>query len=253
MGSMPADELSYENVRKPGHAFSSTQWSVVRAAGGTATAASREALEQLCRTYWPPVYSHLRMKGHDRHEAEDLAQEFFSRLLEGNAFAGVSPEKGRFRSYLLAALKHFLINEWKRGRALKRGGGVPLMDLDALDEAARNACEPRSGEDPESAYDRRWALTLLAKTRARMRREYEAAGQTDRHEALKGYLLDGVEPSSYQETAERLGISESAVKSAVYKIRQRFGQLLRAEIARTVTGADEVEDELRELLAALRG
>ena len=233
-------------------AFEQTQWSIVLAAADKGTPGSAEALEQLCRAYWPPVYSHLRMKGHDSHDAQDLAQEFFARLLHGPSLAAVTPEKGRFRSFLLAALKHFLINEWKRERTLKRGGAVVFVDLDGLDPGVRDACEPRDGENPESAYERRWALTLLARVRSRMKREYEAAGQSDRHAALKDYLLGG-EADSYAETAARLGLSDAAVKSAIYKIRQRFGQLLRAEIARTVDSAGEVDDELRHLIASLRG
>lgn len=252
MASTSAEESHSGIIKARGQLFAHTPWTIIIAAGQTNNAASEKALEHLCRAYWPPIYGHLRMKGHTTHQAQDLAQEFFTRLLRGGAFAGVSPEKGRFRSFLLASLKHFLINEWKRERTLKRGGGAILVDLDALEPSVRNACEPHSGEDPERAYDKRWALTLLAKVRLRMQKEYEAAGQLDRHDALKGYLLDGEEPTSYAETSTRLGISESAVKSAVYKIRQRFGQLLRAEIARTVTTDEEVEEELRELIAALR-
>ena len=252
MERMQPEESTKQEPRAAGRAFEPTQWSLVRAAGLT-TAASAEALEQLCRAYWPPIFAHLRMKGHPPHEAEDLAQEFFARLLKGNAFATVSPEKGRFRTFLLAALKHFLINEWRRGTTLKRGGGVTVVDLDGLDPSVRDACEPHSNENPELAFDRRWALTLLAKVRDRMKREYEAAGQTERHDALKSYLLDGAEPVSYATTAASLGLSESAVKSAVYKIRQRFGELLRAEISRTVETEEEVDDELRHLIQALRG
>jgi RNA polymerase sigma-70 factor (ECF subfamily) len=228
-----------------------TQWSLVLAAGAGAADAGG-ALEQLCRIYWPPVHAHLRRQGMDAHRAEDLTQEFFARLLAGNSFATVSPDKGRFRTFLLAALKHFLINEWKRDRALKRGGGVPVVALDALEPGLRDALEPRDDETPEAAYDRRWAMTLLARVAARIQAEYEAAGQAERYEGLKGYLLDGAEPQSYATTAERLGISEAAVKSAVYKIRQRFGAMLRTEVARTVGREEEVEDELRCLLAALR-
>jgi RNA polymerase sigma factor (sigma-70 family) len=232
--------------------FAHTPWTLVIAAAGTSTPASRAALEQLCRAYWPPVYAHLRMKGYDLHQAQDHAQEFFLRLLKGNGFANIDREKGRFRSFLLASLKHYLINEWKRESTQKRGGGVKLIELDALEPAVLAACEPRTGENPEQAYDKQWALTLLGRTRSRMQKEYEAAGQLDRHDALKGYLADGDEPLSYAETAERLGISEAAAKSAIYKMRQRFGQLLRAEISRTVASEDEVEDELRHLIAALR-
>ena len=243
-----------EGSRPPGvrgGAFLPTQWSLVLAAGGT-SAESSVALEQLCRVYWPAVHAHLRRQGMNSHQAEDLTQEFFARLLAGNSFAGVSPEKGRFRTYLLAALKHFLINEWKRERTLKRGGGIPLVALDGLDAPARDAMEPRHEETPDAAYDRRWALTVLARVTARMKSEYDAAGQSERYDGLKGYLLDGVEPASYEETARRLGLTESAVKSAVYKVRQRFGAMLRAEVSRTVGQPDEVDDEIRCLLDALR-
>lgn len=220
---------------------------MVHAAGDSA-----EALEQLCRAYWPPVHAHLRRQGMDVHQAQDLTQEFFARLLGGNPFASVSRDRGRFRSYLLAALKHFLINEWKRERTQKRGGGQVLVALDALPDASRDALAPCDGDTPDRAFERRWALTVLDRVRERMKSEYAAAGQMDRYEGLKGYLLDGREPSSYAETAAELGLSEAAVKSAVYKIRQRFGAMLRAEIARTVAGPEEVEDEIRCLLAALR-
>ena len=233
--------------------FEPTQWSLVLTAVRGGEPRSIEALEQLCRAYWPPLYAHLRGKGHGPHEAQDLAQEFFARLLRSPSLAGVDPAKGRFRSFLLGAVNHFLINEWKRGQTLKRGGGVVLVDLDGLDPAVRDACEPRSGDDPERAYERQWALTLLARVRERIRREYEAAGQLERHAALKTYLSEGENPGSYAATAVQLGISEAAVKSAVYKIRQRFGQVLRAEIARTVASPDEVDDELRHLVGALRG
>lgn len=238
--------------RSHGQAFAPTPWSLVMAASLDAGAASTEALEGLCRAYWPPIFTQIRMKGHDLHQAQDLTQEFFARLLRGNAFADVSPEKGRFRTFLLAALRNFLINEWKRGNTLKRGGAVNIVDLDALEPAARDACEPRSGEDPELAFDRQWAVTVIAKVRGRLRREYEAAGQIDRHEALKIHLMDAGESQSCLETAESLGISEAAAKSAIHRIRRRFAELLRAEISRTVEDPAEVDDEIRHLLAALR-
>lgn len=238
---------------KERHGFEPTQWSLVLAAVRGDDPRSAEALEQLCKAYWPPVYAHLRGKGHGPHEAQDLAQEFFTRLLQGRSLAGATPEKGRFRAFLLGSVNHFLINEWKRGNALKRGGGVVFVDLDGLDPGIRDACEPRSGETPESAYDRQWALTLLERVRDRVRREYEAAGQRDRHSALKPYLSESESAGSYAATAGQLGITEAAVKSAVHKLRQRFGQLLRAEIARTVSSPEEVDDELRHLIDALRG
>ena len=220
------------------------------AAGGTSDAGSL-ALEQLCKSYWPPIYAHLRRKGLDVHQAQDLTQEFFMRLLAARSFADVSPAKGRFRSFLLAALKHFLLNEWKKDNAQKRGGGKTLIHFDSLDAATRDSCEPRATEDPEQAYERRWSLTLLARVSGQLKKEYAAVNQLERHEALKSYLLDAEESANYASTAAQLGISEAATKSAIYKIRQRFGQLLRAEISRTVTTEDEVEDELRHLITSL--
>lgn len=231
--------------------FAPTPWTMVMAASLDQGPAASEALEQLCRAYWPPIYTHIRMRGNDRHQAQDLTQEFFTRLLRGQPFADVSRDKGRFRTYLLAALRHFLINEWKRENTLKRGGAVQIIDLDSLDPAVRNACEPRDGEDPVLAFDRRWALTLIAKVRERLRREHEAAGQLDRHELLKQHLMDD-RAGSYLETAQALGLTEAATKSAIHRIRRRFAELLRAEISRTVSDPAEVDDEIRHLLAALR-
>ena len=186
------------------------------------------------------------------HEAEDLTQEFFRRLLLAESFADANPLKGRFRSWLIGALKHFLHSEWRRGMRQKRGSGQAPLPLDAMDPAVREACEPRDEETPETAYDRRWAETLVTRTAARMRQEYELAGQTERYEALKFYLPGGGVLPAYAQTAARLGLSESAVKSAVFKIRRRFGMLLRHEVAQTVCAEADVEDEMRALLNALR-
>ena len=222
-------------------------------AAGRKTENSAAALEKLCRDYWPPIHAHVRRLGYAVHEAQDLTQEFFSRILADESLASVAPQKGRFRSWLLASLKHFLLNEWKRSTAQKRGGGKAVFSLDAMEPGLREACEPRDHETPDTAYERRWAETVLARVNARTRREFESAGQGARFEALKVYLLQGSEPVSYADTAARLGLSESAVKSAIYKLRQRYGAILRSEIAQTVETDAEVEDEIRCLLAALRG
>lgn len=224
---------------------------MVLRAGGNGTS-SDDALEKLCRSYWPPIYSWVRSQGHNVEEAQDLTQEFFARLLRYGSVARANPEQGRFRSFLLGSLKHFLANEWHRARAQKRGGGQALFSLDSVEGVERDAMEPRSDETPDKLFERRWAETLLARVNARLRREYEAAGQTDRFDALKVYLLGGGDAVPYVDTAKALAISESAVKSAIHKLRQRYGEMVRHEIAQTVTTEEEVEDEIRCLLAALR-
>ena len=232
--------------------FETTHWSMVLRAGGT-SAASSDALEKLCRAYWPPMYSWVRSQGHSVEESQDLTQEFFARLLRYESVSRANPEQGRFRSFLLGALKNFLANEWHKSRAQKRGGGQALISFDAVEGYERDAIEPRSDETPDKLFDRRWAETLLARVNARLRREYEAAELIARFDALKIYLLGGNGPVPYSETATALGISESAVKSAIFKLRQRYGELVRHEIAQTVNSETEVEDEIRCLLAALRG
>ena len=229
--------------------FLTTRWDVVRAAGER----SAEALESLCRDCWRPVYAFLRRQGRDRHESQDLTQEFFTRLLAGQSTQGADPARGRFRSWLLGALKHFLANEWHRANALKRGGGVQIFSLDEAMDEERFHQEPSHGESPDRLFDRRWAEDLLARVNARVRSDYEAAGWGERFEALKVYLLGGSEPQSYAGTAAALGISESAVKSAIYKLRQRFGQVLRAEISQTVASPEDEADEVRHLLESLAG
>jgi RNA polymerase sigma factor (sigma-70 family) len=234
-----------------GGAFAHTRWSVVLTAG-QGSGDSAAALEKLCRAYWPPVNAHVRRQGYDVHEAEDLTQEFFARLLADDSLASVAPHKGRFRAWLLAALRNFLINEWKRATARKRGGGMAVLSLDAMEPGQREACEPGDSETPDTVFERRWAETLLTRANARLRHEYEAAGQGARFDALKTYLLQGDASVPYGTTARLLGISEGAVRSAIYKLRQRYGAVVRAEVAATVDREDEVDDEMRHLLAVLR-
>jgi RNA polymerase sigma factor (sigma-70 family) len=233
------------------YSFETTHWSMVLRAGGTG-ATSDDALEKLCRAYWPPIYSWVRSQGHPVEEAQDLTQEFFARMLRYGSVARANPDQGRFRSFLLGSLKHFLANEWHRARAQKRGGGQPIFSLDAVEGVERDAMEPRSDETPDKLFERRWAETLLARVNARLRREYEAAAQGARFDALKVYLLGGGDAVPYVETAKSLGLSESAVKSAIHKLRVRYGEMVRHEIAQTVTSEAEVDDEIRCLLAALR-
>jgi RNA polymerase sigma-70 factor (ECF subfamily) len=211
------------------------------------------ALETLCRAYWYPLYAFVRRQGRDPPEAQDLTQAFFCHLLENRALAAVHPNKGRFRSFLLASLKNFLANEWDRARASKRGGGQVTFSLDDFDPEQRYRVEPVDTASPDKLFDRRWAEAVLAQVMARLRRDYVAAGWGPRFETLKVYLLNDYSPGSYAEAAAALGLSESAVKSAIYKLRQRFALSLREDVAQTVADPAEVEAELRELLAALTG
>ncbi|MHC4550997.1 MAG: RNA polymerase sigma factor [Planctomycetota bacterium] len=211
---------------------------------------ARQALEELCRAYWYPLYAFVRYRGYSSHDAQDLTQSFFVRILETGGFATADPERGRFRSYLLGAMKHFLANEWHRARALKRGGGVTFLDLDALDPEARYARAPARSTDPEAGFDREWAQESIARALEKLRAESEARGRGERFEALKGSLM-GEEPAR-SETAARLGMTEGAVKVAVHRLRKRYRELLRAEIAETVSDPSDVDDEMRHLVAALR-
>jgi RNA polymerase sigma factor (sigma-70 family) len=235
-----------------GHlSFASTHWSVVLLAGHGNTERSQEALAQLCQTYWYPLYVFVRRQGYESHNAEDLTQEFFVRLLASDDLARVRPEKGRFRCYLLASLKHFLLNEWKRARRLKRGGGQTVISFDAARAEARYVAEPASDLTPDRIYERRWATTLLEQTIARLREEHAANGRLDFFEALKDALTGEESTATYAELGQRLGLRAAAVKMAVYRLRRRYREILREEIAHTVASPDEVDDELRHLFSAL--
>ncbi len=227
--------------------FRTTHWSIVLSARGDSSDA-HESLSKLCGTYWHPLYAFVRRQGAGEHDAQDLTQEFFARLLEKGWLGGVDRERGRFRSWLLASMKHFLANEWDRSRTLKRGGGAALFSFDELDAESRLAHEPAT-DSAETIYDRRWAMTLLDQVMARLRAEMAGAGKLAHFEALK-FCLTG-EKSAYGEVGARLAMSEGAVKVAVHRMRERYRALLRAEIAETVAGPEEIEDELRALMAAL--
>jgi RNA polymerase sigma factor (sigma-70 family) len=229
--------------------FESTQWSVVLAAAGDRTGASREALEALCERYWYPVYAFVRRRGHAADEAEDLTQAFFAKLIEKHYVRDADPARGKFRAFLLTAVTHFLANERDREAALKRGGGRMIVSLDGEAAEGRFRAEPADPLTPERVFERRWALTTLERALARLRAEHERAGAADRFERLKGCLTG--EAASHGELAAALGMTEGAVKVAVHRLRRRYRELLRAEIAETLVDPATVDDELRELLAAL--
>lgn len=235
----------------PPGGFRTTHWSAVLLAGRDSLPDARAALEELCRAYWYPLYAFVRRKGHGHEDAQDLVQGFFGQLLARRDLAGVHPDKGRFRTFLLAALGHFVANEWHRAQALKRGGGVQFVPLEDGDPAGRYLREPASETSPESLYDRAWADQILRTVLGRLRTEATRDGGLERFEALKGFLLGERGGEPYADLARRLGTTESGIKSAVHRLRQRVRELFREEIARTVASEGEVEDELRHLIRTM--
>jgi RNA polymerase sigma-70 factor (ECF subfamily) len=232
-------------------AFVTTHWSLVVSAGRNDTPRAHSALEKLCRNYWLPIYVFVRRQGHSSHDAQDLTQEFFARLLEKNFLGDADRAKGRFRSFLLAALKHFLANEWDKAKAQKRGGGQILIPIDVATAETSCGVEPADKLTAEKIFERRWALTLLEQVLRRLREEHVCDGREKLFDQLKPTLTEVSRAVRYAEIAARLGTTEGAVKVAVYRLRQRYREVLRAEIADTVASPGEVEDELRNLFAAL--
>lgn len=233
--------------------FAATRWTLVLAAArGSVSPCAAEAMAELCRIYWYPLYAYVRRRGSDAHEAEDLTQEFFLRLLAKNYLAAVDREKGKFRAFLLASLKHFLANEWGRSQAQKRGGGQVIIPLDTLSAESRYRLEPWHDLNPEKLYERQWALTVLEQVLGRLQAESLALnGNQAVFERLKQFLTGGRESASYAQVAAELEMTEGAVKTAVHRLRRRYRQLLREEIAQTVAGPEEIDDEIRYLLSCL--
>jgi RNA polymerase sigma-70 factor (ECF subfamily) len=235
---------------RPG-GFATTRWTLVRAARDVSAPEAREALAYLCAVYWYPLYAFIRRRGYDAADAQDLTQGLFARLLEKDGLASADHDKGRFRSFLLAACRHYLSNERDRARARKRGGGRPPLSIDLAAGEQRYRCEPGHDETPERLFERRWALALLERVLARLRREHEDAGKVRLFEVLKGHL-SGEDARPHAASAAELGLSEGAVKVAVHRLRRRYRELLHEEIGHTVAGPEEAEDEVRDLFAALR-
>lgn len=232
--------------------FGTTHWSVVLAAGHRSSSDSDQALSELCRTYWYPLYAYVRRRVDDFHEAQDLTQAFFARLLEKEYLKDVDPERGKFRSFLLAAMKHFLSKEWKRARARKRGGGRIPLSLDFQAAEGKYRLEPADVVTPERLYERRWALTLLDQVVGQLQQELAAAGKPALFEHLKAFLTSKQESPPYRQVADQLGMTEGAVRVAVHRLRRRYRELMRGQIAQTVSSPEEVDEELRQLFAAVR-
>jgi DNA-directed RNA polymerase specialized sigma24 family protein len=231
--------------------FATTHWSVVLNAGKNVEPAASAALEKLCRAYWYPLYYYVRRQGHMPHDAQDLTQEFFARLLEKNFLESVRPDKGKFRSFLLAALKHFLANHRERTNAAKRGGGMILISLD--EETAENlySREPSASASPETAFEKRWAITLLDRAFTQVRQEYADGGKGQLFEGLKLFLEEGAGHGEYAAVAAELGLTPNGAAVAVHRLRQRYRELVRVEVAHTLARPEELEDEMRHLFATL--
>lgn len=242
-------ENNGDALRKGDGAFATTHWSVVLSAGDAESPRCTQALETLCRAYWYPLYAHVRSRGFSPEEGEDLTQEFIRRLLASRALGSVHPAKGRFRSFLLAALHHFLANEWDKARALKRGGGKTTISMDAAD--TRYGAERCDRLSPDRVYERQWALTLLEHVSRRLGENYQARDRRLLFDSLQVYLSGEKGAPPYRETAEQLGMSVEAVKKAVERLRERYGELLRDEIAQTVSNPAEVDEEIRHLRSVL--
>lgn len=243
-----------ENPRTPpAREFTTTHWSVVLAANEGGSGRAQAALSQLCRTYWYPLYAFVRRKGHGPHDAQDLTQGFFAQLLEKNYVAQADRERGRFRTFLLTALTHFLSDEWDRSQRLKRGGGQEIISLDAASAEERYRLEPADPLDAAKLFERRWVTVLFDRVLERLEEEFRDSGKGGLFDRLKGSLLAEETAPGYAQIAAELGHSEAAVKQTVHRMRRRYRELFREEIAQTVAGPDEVDAELRHIFSVVSG
>ncbi len=222
-------------------------------AGDRSSADSRRALAALCEAYWYPLYAYVRRRVSDINDAQDLTQAFFAEFLEKNYVGSATPERGRFRAFLLTALKHFLSKQWDKAKAKKRGGGRAPIRLDFASGDSRCSVEPVGGLTPEEVYNRRWAATLLDQVMGRLETEFADSGKLAQFRQLKRFIIGQHEGATYKDAAEVLGTTEAAAKMAVHRMRRRYRQLLREEVAQTVADPSDVDDEIRDLFAAFSG
>lgn len=248
---MPESKANQETRLASGNWFTTTHWSVVLAAGQSSSPKAQEALEKLCGVYWYPLYAFVRRQGHQEEPAKDLTQAFFASLLEKHFLERADQQKGKFRNFLLASLKHFLADEWDKAQAQKRGGGATFFSLDDDTAEERYRLEPMDETSPDKLFDRRWALTTLAQAANRLRKEYEETGQGELYARLQEFLAGASGQTTYGEAAAGLGMSENTLKSYVRRLRLRNREILREVIADTVAAPEQIDEELRELLAAL--
>jgi len=231
--------------------FHTTRWTLVMACAHDQSQPGRAALAALCQTYWYPLYAFARRRGHSPPDAQDLTQGFFAHVLENRGLMTVAPCKGRFRSFLLVSLKHYLDNEWHKQRTLKRGGGKTFISWDELQPHDRELIEPSDQLTPEKLFDREWALTLLNRVMKQLEKECVAARKGELFYRLREHLTGDGGGTPYQQIADELKMTEGAVKVAVHRLRRRFGELVREQIERTVEDPADIDDEIRELFAAL--
>ena len=249
---MSSDESGPASESSRHRPFVTTHWSLVVAAGDQASTESREALATLCKCYWYPLYAFVRRRGFQPAEAQDLTQAFFAQLLEKGALSAADPTRGKFRSFLLASLNHFLANQQRAQQAEKRGGGTTIHSLNMDDGEQRYGMEPADHVTPDQVFQRQWAMTLLSRAIGNLRDEYEQSNRLHVFEALKSYLGGETSRVPYREIAVQLDATEGAIKVAVHRLRKRCRELLRQEIAQTVNSADEIDDELQSLFQAIQ-
>jgi RNA polymerase sigma-70 factor (ECF subfamily) len=241
-----------DSGREGNAVFATTHWTVVLKAGDVQTSEGNAALEKLCRTYWRPIYAYIRRQGYSEADGQDLAQQFFAELLRRNAFGQVDARKGKFRTFLLACLGHFLSNRRDYEKAAKRGGGRELISFDAMTMEELRAWEPRSELTPDKVFDQRWAMRLLEEAVARLQEEMTAAGKGKQFERLKPYLASEPVDGEYDQVATDLGVAPPTVAVLVHRMRQRCGELVRLEVANTVSSPLELEEEMRHLNEVLQ-
>jgi RNA polymerase sigma factor (sigma-70 family) len=240
------------NVTSPRRDFPSTQWSLVLHAGADSATLAHAALESLCQQYWYPLYTYIRRQGRSHHEAEDCTQGFLLRLLTTNGVGQARPERGHFRTFLLTALRNFLINQWQHGQAAKRGGGLTLLSLEFDTAEERFAAEPTDPDlTPERAYDRNWALSMINRTIDTLRSEYVKSNRGVLFDALAPLVWESADEESQVKIAENLGMTKRTCAVALHRLRRRLGERLRIEVAQTVADGAEVDAELRYLITAL--
>jgi RNA polymerase sigma-70 factor (ECF subfamily) len=234
-----------------GVGFATTHWSLVLAAGGSTSPTTAEALAALCQAYWFPLYAHIRRRGHNAESARDLTQDLFADLLARGAIGRAQEDKGRFRSFLMKAADNHLHRTHRNSQTQKRGGGAEIVSFDTAQAEEMLSQDPEGNRPPDAEYDRRWALATLERTRQRLRSEFAACGRIELFDLLRPHLFGDADTLPYEEISRQTGMSVGAIKQTTFRLRRRFGELLRVEVAETLARPDDVEEELRHLLHAL--